>query len=183
MATSSDTRSARHDQHKQPMTGSHLYQHSIRETSEDTTSSYSDLQHTLDRKLEQSHYTKDGGTSLTTTLEQKDHTLGSNGSISTNSTERVSHQTMNKHPNRQTKNQQHQDQNQRTPVMTSQHNDTHRQLSRSLHHQQHQSPATHTMEENPESHHLQTNITLALLLLARNNNRPQQIWRLRLLQL
>ena len=40
-----------------------------------------------------------------------------------------------------------------------------------------------TMEENPESYHLQTHTTLASLLLAKNNSRPQQIWRLRLLQL
>jgi hypothetical protein len=65
----------------------------------------------------------------------------------------------------------------------NQHNATHQQLSRSLHHQQHQSPATHTTEENPESYHSQTNIALALLLLARNDNCLQQIWRLRLLQL
>jgi hypothetical protein len=39
------------------------------------------------------------------------------------------------------------------------------------------------MEEDPKSYCTQTNIALALLLLARNNNRPQQIWRLRLLQL
>jgi hypothetical protein len=147
------------------------------------TSSYSDLQHILDRKLEQSHYTKDGGTSLTMMSEQEDHTLESNDLISTNSTEKVSHQTTNKHPNHQTKNQQHQDQNWKTPVTTNQHNDTHRQLSRSLHHQQHQSPATLTMEEDPQSYHPQTNNALALLLLARNNNCPQQIWQLRLLQL
>jgi hypothetical protein len=39
------------------------------------------------------------------------------------------------------------------------------------------------MEEDPESYSLQTNTALASLLLARNNNRPQQIWQLRLLQL
>jgi hypothetical protein len=39
------------------------------------------------------------------------------------------------------------------------------------------------MEEDPESYRTQTNIALASLLLAKNNNRPQQIWRLRLLQL
>jgi hypothetical protein len=40
-----------------------------------------------------------------------------------------------------------------------------------------------TIEENPESYHSQMHTALALLLLAKNNNWPQQIWRLRLLQL
>jgi hypothetical protein len=39
------------------------------------------------------------------------------------------------------------------------------------------------MEEDPKSYRTQTNTALASLLLAKNNNRPQQIWRLRLLQL
>jgi hypothetical protein len=116
--------------------------------------------------------------------EQESHTLGSNDSISTNSTEKVSHQTTNKYPNRRTKNQQHQDHSQRTLVTTTnQHSTMHQQLSKDLRHQQHQTPVTHTTEEDPESYRTQTNIALALLLLARNNNRPQQIWRLRLLQL
>jgi hypothetical protein len=160
-----------------------LYQHLTRGTNEDTTSSYSDHQHTQDRKPEQSPYTKDGGTSLTMMSEQEGHTSESNVSTSTNSTERVSHQTMNPYPNHQMKNQQYPDQSQRTPAMKNQCNDTHRLLSKSLHHLQHQSPVTHTMEEDPESYRSQTNNALASLLLARNNNRPQQIWRLRLLQL
>jgi hypothetical protein len=121
--------------------------------------------------------------SSTTTPEQEDHTLESNDSTSTNSTERVSHQTMSQHLNHQMKNQQHLDQSQRTPATTNPHNATHQLLSKNLHHLPHQSPATHTTEEEPESSHHQTNIALASLLLARNNNRPQQIWRLRLLQL
>jgi hypothetical protein len=67
--------------------------------------------------------------------------------------------------------------------MTSQRSAMHQQLSKSLHRQQHRQPAMHTMEENPESYHLQTHTALALLLLAKNNNQPQQIWQLRLLQL
>jgi hypothetical protein len=39
------------------------------------------------------------------------------------------------------------------------------------------------MEEDPQSYCHQTNNALASLLLAKHNNRPQQIWRLRLLQL
>jgi hypothetical protein len=116
--------------------------------------------------------------------KQEGHTLKSNDSTSMNSTEKVSRQTMNEYQTHQTKNQQHQDHSQRTPVtMTNHHSATHQQLSKNLRHQQHQTLATHTTEENPESYHFQTNITLASLLLARNNNRPQQIWQLRLLQL
>jgi hypothetical protein len=70
-----------------------------------------------------------------------------------------------------------------TPATKNQHSDTHRILNKNLLRQQHQSPATHTTEEDPESYRRQTNNALASLLLARNNNCPQQIWRLRLLQL
>jgi hypothetical protein len=97
--------------------------------------------------------------------------------------EKAFHQTKSKHLNHQMKNQQHQDHNQKTLVTMNQRSTTHQQLSKNLHHQQPQTPATHTTEEDPESYRSQTNITLASLLLAKNNNRPQQIWRLRLLQL
>jgi hypothetical protein len=148
-----------------------LYQHSTRGINEATTSSYSDHQHTPDRRPKQSQYTKAIGTSSNMTPEQEDHTLESNDSISTNSTEKVSHQTTNQHPNHQTKNQQHRDHSQKTPVtMTNQHSATHQQVSRDLCHQQHQTPATHTTEEDLESYCTQTNIALASLLLAKNNN-------------
>jgi hypothetical protein len=102
-------------------------------------SSYSDHQHTPDRKPKQLQYTRATGTSSNTIPEQEGHTLESNDSISTNLTEKVSHQTTNEYPNHQTKNQQHQDHSQRTPAtMENQHNATHQQLSKSLHHQQHQ---------------------------------------------
>ena len=154
-----------------------MYQHSTRGINEAMTSSYSDHQHTLDRRPKQSQYMKAIGTSSNTTPELGSHTLESNDSISTNSMEKVFHQITNKYPNHQTKNQWHQDHSQKTPVTTTnQHNVTHQQVSRDLRHQQHQTPATHTIEENPESYCSQTNIALASLLLARNNNRPQQIW-------
>src|SRR5580693_9931699 len=168
------------------MTGSHLYQHSTKGTNEDTTSSYSDHQHTLDRKPERLPYTKDGGTSSTTTSGPRNHTLESRGSTSTNLTEKASPQTTNPYPNHQTKNQEHPDPSQKTLatlVTKNQRDDSHQILSKNLLHQQHRSPATHTTEEDPESYRHQTNNALASLLLARNNNRPQQIWRLRLLQL
>jgi hypothetical protein len=147
-------------------------------------SSYSDHQHILDRRPKQLQYTKAIGMNSNTTPEQESHTLELNNSISTNSMERASHQITNEHPNHQMKSQQRQDHSQKTPATTTnQHNATHQQLSKNLHHQQHQTPATHTTEEDPESYCTQMNIGLASLLLARNNNQPQQIWRLRLLQL
>jgi hypothetical protein len=118
-----------------------------------------------------------------TTPEQESHTLGSNDLISTSLTEKASHQTTNLCLSPQTKNQQHPNQSQRVPPTTNPHNATHQSLSRNLHHLPHQSPVTHTTEEDPENYRHQTNIALASLRLAKNNNRPQQIWRLRLLQL
>jgi hypothetical protein len=148
------------------------------------TSSYSDHQQLRDRRPKWLPYMQTTGTNLNTTSKQESHTLESNGSTSMNSTEKVSHQTTSEYPTCQTKNQQHQDHSQKTPAtMMNQPNAMHQQLSKDQCHQQYQTPATHTMEENPESYHSQTNTALALLLLARNNNRPQQIWRLRLLQL
>jgi hypothetical protein len=141
------------------------------------TSSYLDHQQLQDRRPEQLLYMQTTGISLNTMSEQESHTLELSASTSTNSSEKVSHQTMNEYPTCQTKNQQHQDHSQKTlATTTNQHSATHQQLSKNLHHQQHQTPATHTIEENPESYCSQTNIALALLLLARNNNRPQQIW-------
>jgi hypothetical protein len=166
------------------MRESHSYRHSIKETNKDMTSSYSDHQHPQDRRPKQSRYTTATSTNLNMTLKPESHTLESNDSTSTSSMEKVSHQTTNKYLNHQTKNQQHQGHSQRTPAMTTnQCSATHQQLSETLHHQQHQTPATHTIEEDPESYCSQMNTALASLLLAKNNNQPQQIWRLRLLQL
>jgi hypothetical protein len=144
---------------------------------------YSDHQQPQDRRPKQLPYMKTTGTNLNMTSEQESHTSGLSNPTSMNLTEKVSHQTTNKYLNRQTKNQQHQDCSQSTPVTMNQHSTTHQQLSKDLHHQPHQTPATHTIEEDPESYYHQTHTALALLLLARSNNRPQQIWQLRLLQL
>jgi len=161
-----------------------LYQHSTKGINEVTMSSYSDHQHTPDRRPKQSQYMKAIGTSSNMTPEQEGHTLELNDPTSTSLTEKASHQTTNKYPTHQMKNQQHRDHSQRTPATTTnQHSTMHQQLSKNLHHEQHQTPATHTTEENPESYRSQTNTALASLLLARNNDQPQQIWRLRLLQL
>jgi len=165
------------------MSESHLYQLSIKETNGDTTSSYSDHQQLQERGLKQSPYMKGTGMNLNTIASQSNPILESNNSTYTNSTEKASHQTTSKHPIPQTKNQQCLDLNQIAPVKRNSHNNMHLQLKQQQQHQQHQEPPTLTTEENPESYHSQTNIALALLLLAKNNNRLQQIWQLRLLQL
>jgi hypothetical protein len=140
-------------------------------------SSYSDHQQLQGRRPKQSLYMQTTGMNLNTMSEQESHTLELNVSTSTNLMEKVSHQTTNEYPTHQMKNQQHQDHNQRTPVMTTNQCSTiHQQLSKNLHHQQHQTPATYTTEENPESYRSQTNTALESLLLARNNNQPRQIW-------
>jgi hypothetical protein len=126
---------------------------------------------------------KDSGMRSITTPEPGNCILELNDSTSTNLMEKAFHRTTNPYLNRQMKNQQRPDQSQKTPATKNQHSAMHQLLSKSLHHLQHQLPVTHTTEEDPESYRSQTNNALALLLLARNNNRPQQIWRLRLLQL
>ena len=160
------------------MIGSHSYQHLIRETNEDMTSSYSDPQHTQDRRPEQLPYTKDGGTSSTMTPEQKNHTLESNDSTSTNSTEKVSHQITNpQSSSTQTKNLPYQDPNRQNHAkMIYQHSPAHLSLTRisaSLPHHQTKTPPPNP---NIDDLHHQTNIALASLLFSRNNNHPQQIW-------
>jgi hypothetical protein len=158
------------------MSESHLYQLSIKETNGDTTSSYSDHQQLQERGLKQSPYMKGTGMNLNTIASQSNPILESNNSTYTNSTEKASHQITNKVLNPQTKNQPHRDLNQTVPAKRNSHNDTHLQLKQQLQHQQHQEPLTLTTEENPESYYSQTNTALALLLLAKNNNRPQQVW-------
>jgi hypothetical protein len=142
------------------------------------TSSYSDHQQPQGRGPKQSPYMKISGTSLNTIASPRGHTLGSNDSTYTNLMEKAFPQTTSKPLNLQTKNQQLPDHNQKTPVMMNPCSPMHHQLNRQLRHQQHQEPLTHTTEENPESYCQQTHTTLALLLLAKNNNQPQLIWQL-----
>jgi hypothetical protein len=146
-------------------------------------SSYSDPLQQQEREPKQSHYMKAPGMNLNTIASQSNPILESYNLTYMNLTERAFHQTTNKLLNPQMKNQQHLSQNQKTPVTRSPHNTMHQQLKKQLQHQQHQEPPTLTIEENPKSYHLQTHTTLALLLLANNNNQLQLIWRLRLLQL
>jgi hypothetical protein len=147
------------------------------------TSFYSDLQQHQGKESKQLPYMKGTGMSLNMIASQSNHTSESNDSTYTNSTEKASHQTTSKHLTLQMKNQQHLDPNQTVPAKKNSHNDMHLQLKQQLRHQQHQEPPTLTTEENPENYRSQMNTALASLLLARGNNQPQQIWRLRLLQL
>jgi hypothetical protein len=123
------------------------------------------------------------GTSSNMIAQQENHTSELHELTSMNSTEKVSPQTMNTSQNHQMKNHQHCAQYRRVPVTRNPCNASHLQLSRQLSHQAHQEPPTHTMEQNPQDYLQQTHTALALLLFTRNNDRPQQIWRLRLLQL
>jgi hypothetical protein len=137
---------------------------------EDTMSSYSDHQQLQERRPKQSPYMKGIGMSLNMIVPQDDLTLKSNNSTYTNSMVSVSHQTTSKDLIPQMKNQLHLDLNQTAPVKRNSHNDTHLQLKQQLRHQQRQEPLMLTTEENPENYHSQTHTTLALLLLAKNNN-------------
>jgi hypothetical protein len=98
--------------------------------------------------------------------------------------EKASHQNMKLQLNLQTKNPPYQDPNPPTPVtMMSPRNETHFQLTQISVRCPHYQPENPQIEPNPQDIHHQTHITLALLLFAKNNNRPQQIWRLWLLRL
>ena len=145
--------------------------------------SYSGHQQLQEKGPKQLPYMKGTGTNLNTIVSQSNPILELNDSTYANSMEKASHQTTSKSPIPQTRNQPHLDLSQKSPVKKSSHNATHHQLKQQLHHQQHQEPSTLTTEENPKSYHSQTHTALALLLLAKNNSQPQQIWRLRLLQL
>jgi hypothetical protein len=138
----------------------------------------SDHQQPKERKPKQLLYMEGSGMSSNTIAQQDSHTSESHQPTSTNLTEKVSPQNMNQSQNHQMKNPQHHIQSQKVPVMRNLFNALHLQLSRQLHHQQHQEPPIHTMEQTPQSYHQQTHTTLALLLFTRNNNCPQQIWRL-----
>jgi hypothetical protein len=165
------------------MNESHSYWHLTKGTNKDTTSSYSGHQQLQEKGPEQSPYTKGTGTNLNTIAPQNNPISESNNSTYTSLMGRVSHQTMIKAPNPQMKNQPDPDPNQKALARKNSCNNTHLQLEQQLQHQQHQEPPTLTTEENPESYRSQTHTALASLLLAKNNNQLQQIWRLRLLQL
>jgi hypothetical protein len=141
-----------------------------------------DHQHPQARKPEQLPYTTIVGTSLNTILNQKDHILDSQGPTSTNSTEKTSHQTTNPQSKTQTKNPSYQDPshpNQAELRRQPAHSSLMRISAGLPHHQTKTPPPSPDIDD---LHH-QTNIALASLLLSRNNNRPHQIWRLRLLRL
>jgi hypothetical protein len=164
------------------MNGSHSYRLSTQGTNKDTTSYYSDPQHLWARKPERSPYTKTVGTNLITILAQESHTLESQDPTSMNSTEKAFHQTTNLQSNTQMKNLSCQDQDHPNQAKTK-HQPAHSlltKISAGLPHHQMRTPPP---EPDTEDLHHQTNIALASLLFARDNNRPHQIWRLRLLRL
>jgi hypothetical protein len=162
----------------------HSYRHSTLGTNEDTTSYCSDHQHRQTRKPEQSRYTKIAGTNLTTIPAQRNHTSGLQGPTSTNTMEKVSHQIAKSQLNIQTKNPPYQDQHHPSQAkMDYPHKPTHLSLTKrsaGLPHHQMRTPPP-----DPDTKDLchQTYIALASILFAKNNNRLQQIWQLRLLRL
>jgi hypothetical protein len=143
---------------------------------------YSDPQHPQARKPEQSLCTKNVGTNSTTILTQESHTLESQDPTSTNSMEKASHQITNLQSKTQTKNLSYQDQNHPNQVKTK-HQPAHSSLTKILAGLPHHQTRTPPPEPDTEDLHHQTNIALASLLFTKNNNRPHQIWRLRLLRL
>jgi hypothetical protein len=143
-----------------------------------------DHQHLQTRRPEQSLYTKIVGTNLIMIPTRENHTSESQDPTSTNTMEKVSHQIAKSQLNTRTKNPSYQDQHHLNQVKTNYpHKPAHSSLTKISadlpHHQ------TRTPPPNPDTEDLrhQTNIALASLLFARNNNHLQQIWRLRLLRL
>jgi hypothetical protein len=124
------------------------------------------------------------GTNLTTILAQGSHTSGSQDPTSTNLTEKVSRQTEKQPLNHQTTSPCCQDPDLPNPAKTNPPcqpaHSLLTKLSAGLPHHQ-----TRTPPLSPDIDDLrhQTHTALASLLFCKNNNRPQQIWRLRLLQL
>jgi hypothetical protein len=124
------------------------------------------------------------GTNLTTILAQEDPTSGSQDPTSTNSTEKASRQTEKQPLNHQTTSPHYPDPVHPNPVKTNlPHQPAHLLLTRISaglpHHQMKTPPLSPDIDDLCH----QTHTTLASLLFCRNNNHPQQIWCLRLLQL
>jgi hypothetical protein len=141
-----------------------------------------DHQHLQARKPEQLPYTKIAGTNSITTPAQGNHTSESQDPTFTNTTEKVSHQITKSQSNTQTKNPSYQDQHPPNQAKTNcSHKPTHSSLTKISAGLPHHRTRTPPPEPDTEDLHHQTNIALASLLFARNNNRPQQIWQLRLL--
>jgi hypothetical protein len=100
-------------------------------------SSYSDHQQQQGREPKQSPYMKGTGTNLNMIASQSNPTWELNDLTYTNSTEKASHQTTNKHLIPQMKNQPHLDLKQTVPAKRNSHNDMHLQLKQQQQHQQH----------------------------------------------
>jgi hypothetical protein len=120
--------------------------------------------------------------SSTTIPAQESHTSESQDPTSTNSTEKVSHQTTNPQLKNQTKNLSYPDHSHWNQAKAK-HQPAHSLLTRISAALPHHQTKTPPPSPNIDDLHHQTNIALALLLFCKNNNRPHQIWRLRLLRL
>jgi hypothetical protein len=145
---------------------------------------YLDHQLLQARRPEQLPYTKTIGTNSTMTPAQRNHILESQDPTSTSSTEKASHQTTKPQSNTQTKNLSYQDRNHPNQAKTKYpHKPAHLSLMRISAGLPHHQMRTPPPEPDTKDLHHQTNIALASLLFTKNNNRPQQIWQLRLLRL
>jgi hypothetical protein len=132
---------------------------------------YSDHQRPQARKPEQSPYMKIVGTSSTTIPAQGNPTSESQDPISTNLTERVSHQIMKPQSNTQMKNPSCQDPNHPNQAkMMYPHKPAHLSLTKTSAGLPHHRTRTPPPDPDIEDLYHQTNITLASLLLSRNNN-------------
>jgi hypothetical protein len=115
---------------------------------------------------------------------QENPTFESQETTSTSLTERVSPQNTDLPSNHQTKNLSSPDPNHPIPVLTtSPHNATHTQLTQALARLPHHQPEKPQDKQDSRDIRHQTQVALASLIFNRHNHRPQQIWRLRLLQL
>jgi hypothetical protein len=117
-------------------------------------------------------------------LEPRNHTSGSPDLTYTNSTEKASPRIVKQSLNHQTTSPPYLGPNHQTPAKTnSPHQPTHLLLTKISAGLPHHQTKTPTPEPDIDDLCHQTHIALASLIFARNNNRPQQIWHLRLLQL
>jgi hypothetical protein len=124
------------------------------------------------------------GTNSTTILTQEDHTSGSRDPTSMNLTEKASRQTEKQPSNHQMTSPPYPGPDHLNPAKTNQpHQPAHLLLTKISAGLPHHQTKTPPLSPDIDDLRHQTHTALASLLFCKNNNRPQQIWRLRLLQL
>jgi hypothetical protein len=124
------------------------------------------------------------GMNSNTILAQRSHTSGSQDPTYTNLMEKASHQTEKQQLNHQTTSLPYQDLNHPNPAKTNYpHQPAHSSLTRISAGLPHHQTRTPTPDPDTDDLHHQTHTVLASLLFCKNNNRPYQIWHLRLLRL